>query len=595
MVLEPLHLGAEHIRERGAEHAAEGHQLFSQTTDPEIDGFHPSEGWSGIGARRRKEGRGIRLTEGCLIKESLGCSPSGGIGASSKDAGVGSVGGDEIDERPSVAKVLAEVVPAGVRPQGAVGGVGKEQPTGLIEARDAILAAAGDVEGTEVEGQAHQVVAQGLGDEFINLLTDLVGGPVEKGSNRVFNRRATGGKCCGVEERFDQPHGRRNAGGGIDPIHRVGEHRVAEAIDNAGELKHHRWIDRAVVPSKDVNGRQQLATELFKDKMLILHLVGKSSRLEQTLPIPLQRCNGCGRRRNGKNGGGKPLVQQWQVVGSENISLDRLNKAVVLRMKDVVNGCQSNVLIAATIARDVMKIEQFVVIGAGSRGSRCCIDHGVRIWSLSRRRHRVVGDVIQKGMAGTQGAGRADRRRRRTLDKAAILQNQLGEAVGTGDEVAVEICQDQGNIADIAVSQCNAQMGTGLLLDLAPVGDRICRRTINEATRCHGTTIDEQVIPQEGLMGRMGGVGLVLVNPGRGRVGEQPHVIGGAEHTIGTWLKGRDLGAGQHHEIGGAAGHIEGVVGLQRNDDRTVASLADQIKAMVKELTEEGEQRVVGR
>ena len=68
------------------------------------------------------------------------------------------------------------------------------------------------------------------------------------------------------------------------------------------------------------------------------------------------------------------------------------------------------------------------------------------------------------------------------------------------------------------------------------------------------------------------------------------NIIGGAELAIGS---GQILRAGQHHEVGRGARHIERIIRRERNEDRAVgAVLADQVDAVVEELAEEREEAV---
>ena len=205
-----------------------------------------------------------------------------------------------------------------------------------------------------------------------------------------------------------------------------------------------------------------------------------------------------------------------------------------------------------------------------------------------------MGNVIQEGVAGAQGTGGGNGAGQRPLKQAAVFKHQLGKPVGAGDQIAVEVSEQQRNIQDISVDQGDAQSGARLLLHLAPVGDRVGGSPVNESTAGLRSTCHQDVVAQKCLVGRMGGVGLVLINPRGGGVVEQPHIVCGPEQTVGARLECTHLGTGEHHEIGCAAGDVEGIVGLEGNDDRTTAAFADQIKTMVKELTKEGEQRVIG-
>ena len=193
---------------------------------------------------------------------------------------MGAVGGDEVGERFGVLDVQAEVAPAGVGLQRRVAGIGEEEAAGAVEPRDAGIATAGQVEGTQIEGQPHQVVAQRFGEKFIDLIAHLLGHAIGDGA---YGRLGAGTALLEghrIEEGIDQPHRQGDAGARIDAIHGVVEHRVAESIDHIGEFRHDRRIHRAVVAAEDFNRWQQFAAEFLKHKMLILHLVGQSSRLE---------------------------------------------------------------------------------------------------------------------------------------------------------------------------------------------------------------------------------------------------------------------------------------------------------------------------
>ena len=78
-------------------------------------------------------------------------------------------------------------------------------------------------------------------------------------------------------------------------------------------------------------------------------------------------------------------------------------------------------------------------------------------------------------------------------------------------------------------------------------------------------------------MGGMGGVGLVLVNPG------------------GRSIDPRDGGSPtEGHEIGGATRYIKRVVRFEGHVDGALAALADEVEAMVEELTKDRHPAAVG-
>ena len=85
------------------------------------------------------------------------------------------VGRHEVDQRGGVLEELAELVPVRVGLQVRCRCVCAEDLVAhQVERRHAGIAAARDVERGEVERQAQQVVAQGAGDELVDLVADLV-------------------------------------------------------------------------------------------------------------------------------------------------------------------------------------------------------------------------------------------------------------------------------------------------------------------------------------------------------------------------------------------------------------------------------------
>ena len=77
----------------------------------------------------------------------------------------------------------------------------------------------------------------------------------------------------------------------VEAVDRLGQHRMAEAIDHMRELGDDRGIDRdveAVRHQEHVDVRLNLASELFEHEMLVLHLGAELRRLEQPLAIPVE-------------------------------------------------------------------------------------------------------------------------------------------------------------------------------------------------------------------------------------------------------------------------------------------------------------------
>ncbi len=69
----------------------------------------------------------------------------------------------------------------------------------------------------------------------------------------------------------------------IEAIDRLGQHRVAEAINGVRELRNDRRIDSCVVPKRRkefVDVRLHSARKFLKHQMLILHLRAEAPSLE---------------------------------------------------------------------------------------------------------------------------------------------------------------------------------------------------------------------------------------------------------------------------------------------------------------------------
>ena len=91
-----------------------------------------------------------------------------------------------------------------------------------------------------------------------------------------------------------------------------------------------------------------------------------------------------------------------------------MDLAVVLRVEDVVNGREADVLVAAAVARDEVTVEQFVVVFRAS-GPVVAIDGTalptIRVASCcstppTTTGRSVVRDVIEEGVSGADRACR---------------------------------------------------------------------------------------------------------------------------------------------------------------------------------------------
>ena len=78
---------------------------------------------------------------------------------------------------------------------------------------------------------------------------------------------------------------------GVEAIDRLGQHRVAEAIDRVRELGHDRSIEVDVVDlrrrKEEIDVGLNGARELFEHEMLVLHLGAELRGLEQPLAVPV--------------------------------------------------------------------------------------------------------------------------------------------------------------------------------------------------------------------------------------------------------------------------------------------------------------------
>ena len=378
----------------------------------------------------------------------------------------------------------------------------------------------------------------------------------------------------------------------VEAVDRLREHGVAEPIHHVRELGDDRGIDRdveAVRHQERIDLRLDLAREFLEHEMLVFHLGDELRGLEEPLAVPdqcvaLRLC-----RRECRDIDSQPFVEESQIPGSQHDVLSVLDQPVVFRMEHVVNRRQADVLVRAAVARDVVRVEQLVVVLAvGGRIVRVAqADLDVAVGKAGR--HRVVSDVGKEGVPGAQGAlGQKPRRRAfdetRRVTGIEAREHQLHEAVRAGNEIAVLIRCDQRNVADVGVDQADAERKR-LRLDVGP-GRHAAVAALDELACCDRIAIGvERVLAQEHLVRRVGGVGLVLVDERRGRV-DGSHVVRGSHDAVGA---GGNSCARQHHEVGRARGIVQRVVRLQRNEHGAAAALADEIEAVIEELAEQRE------
>ena len=398
---------------------------------------------------------------------------------------------------------------------------------------------------------------------------------------------------------------------GIEAVDRLGQHRVAEAIDRVRKLRHDRRIDRIVEIEEGVDLRLDGAGELLEHQMLVLHLGAELRRLEQPLAVPLQRVDLRLRRRERRRRGARnqPLAEEGQVVGRKHHVLRVLDQPVVLGVEDGVDGGQADVLVHPAVAGDVVRVEQLVVVGAGARTSRrrcrlsgaedaAALNTGTALWAMSLRKAWPVRTALVR-LIGAAGLPSTRSSSRGAGDAVWPLHHHLREAVRALDEVAIGIGREQRHVVEVRVREIDAEQIARLRLDHRPGGHAADLDVVSSAEFSVGAQVAigdqpaggdriaggvELIGAQEHLVRGMRRVGLVLIDERRGCVLVLVDVVGGAEDAVGAGQVG---GPGQHHEVGRAAWDEQRIVRLQRDEDRAAAALGDEIEAVIEELAEE--------
>ena len=320
--LQVLQLGLEDVVEGRAEQPAPDHLLFRESADPEVDqveaGLTTLPGSLGEHEVRRC---GVGLGVGCCgrflccqnllrghavgddsrhrrrVDQLLGCRPLVGHSRRRGDRNVFAVGRDEVDQRVTVLEVEPEIRPARVRRHHGVVRHLVEGSSCRVERGDPGVAGSGDVDRCQVQRQPQQVVAQRLGHELVDLVADLTAHPADHVSRTLGRCDCARGELLRIEERLDQ------AKAPILPVRArasdlLGEHGVAEPVDGMRELRADGGVGDCLVAcaalAEGVDHRLDLASELFEDQVLILHLGNEAGSLENALAItPAARAAHC--------------------------------------------------------------------------------------------------------------------------------------------------------------------------------------------------------------------------------------------------------------------------------------------------------------
>ena len=235
-------------------------------------------------------------------------------------------------------KVLREVDPTRVGLELAVGCHVVELTASRVQRRNPGITAARQVDGRQVERQAQQVVAQRLRHELVDLVALLPGHAAHDGTRRLVRGRATRCKRERVEEGLNQADLAGDEAG-VQPVDRLGQHRVAEAIDGMRELGDDEWIDRGIKPrwgQEDVDLRLDFARELFEHQVLVLHLGTELGCLEQALTVPVEGGNVGREDRNGEDWDIEPLIEESDIVRGDGHILGVLDQPVVFGVEYVM-------------------------------------------------------------------------------------------------------------------------------------------------------------------------------------------------------------------------------------------------------------------
>src|SRR4029450_7598555 len=101
-----------------------------------------------------------------------------------------------------VLQVLDEIRPARVRLEVRVPGRREELATRRVQRGNAGIPASRQVDGGEVEGQAEEVVSEGLGHELVDLVTYLPGDAAHDRTGRLLRGRTAA--CVGQRVRSEE-------------------------------------------------------------------------------------------------------------------------------------------------------------------------------------------------------------------------------------------------------------------------------------------------------------------------------------------------------------------------------------------------------
>ena len=176
----------------------------------------------------------------------------------------------------------------------------------------------------------------------------------------------------------------------------------------------------------------------------------------------------------------------------------------------MVDRGETDVLVAAAVAGDVVRVEKFVVVEAGVavRRARRRRHHqparqqpGLAAWAISSRNATPVEtkpSAVFAGLAMLPTATLVTTARRR-VDRTDELREACG---GIRNEVAVGVDDDFRDVMDVLVVEFDAEDVHGLRLDVRPGGEAAarCVAAVEQAAGRLRLAVNEDVLAQEELV-----------------------------------------------------------------------------------------------
>ena len=263
----------------------------------------------------------------------------------------------------------------------------------------------------------------------------------------------------------------------------------------------------------------------------------------------------------------------------------------------MVDRGQADVLVAAAVAGDVVRVEQLVVVGAGGWRRRCrrrCRRRRVRrrlgsraaVCAMSSRKAWPVrtASAVLIGRGGV------------ALDAARcpVSRPAAGSRSAPRHELAVRVGREQRHVGDVGVGQARCRAAsracalTSAQVARPPVGAVPEQPAGRDAARSAPVARSDAARTRAGTPGARG----ARCRSGSGRrTASSVLVCSWTSSAVPRtpsgpgWLVARV----STMKLVGLPGDVERVVGLQRDEDRAAAALVHQVEAVVEELAEERE------